>query len=149
MSTPYHTDFVAWADETAKLLQQRRFEEIDLDALVEEVEGLAKRDRKAMRGQLQRLLVHLLQWQYLPSDPERTRGNWGTTINHARNEITDDMEDSPSLRSYPAVVLDRVYQRARREARDQSQLDLSTFPAQCPWLIEHILADDWLPQSET
>lgn len=49
MSTQYHTDFVAWADETAKLLRQHRFEEIDLDALVEEIEGLAKRDRKAMK----------------------------------------------------------------------------------------------------
>lgn len=149
MSTLYHTDFVAWADETAQLLRQRRFEEIDLDALVEEVEGLAKRDRKAMRSQLQRLLIHLLKWYYLPDDLERTRGNWGATINQARNEIRDDMEDSPSLRRYPAEVLDRVYQRARREARDQTQLDLSTFPEQCPWPIARILEDDWLPESES
>lgn len=149
MSTQYHTDFVAWADETAKLLRQRRFEEIDLDALVEEVEGLAKRDRKAMRSQLQRLLIHLLKWHYLPNDLERTRGDWGTTINNARNEIADDMEDSPSLRRYPAEVLNRVYQRARREARDQTQLALSTFPAQCPWSIENILEDGWLPERDT
>jgi hypothetical protein len=148
MSTLYHTDFVAWADETAKLLRQRRFEEIDLEALVEEVEGLAKRDRKAMRSLLQRLLTHLLKWHYLPADLDRTRGNWGTSINHARNEIVDDMEDSPSLRHYPAEVLDRVYPRARREARDQTQLDLSTFPEQCPWPIERILEDGWLPEGE-
>jgi Domain of unknown function DUF29 len=148
MSTHYHTDFVAWADETAKLLRQRRFDEIDPDALVEEVEGLAKWDRQALRRQLQRLLVHLLKWQYLPNDLERTRSIWGTTITQARNDIADDMEDSLSLRSYPAEALDRVYQRARREARDQSQCDLSTFPEQCPWPIEHILEDDWLPESE-
>ena len=52
MRAQHHTDFVAWADETAKLLRQHRFEEIDLDALVEEVDGLAKRDRKAVRSQL-------------------------------------------------------------------------------------------------
>lgn len=146
MRTPYHTDFVAWAEETAQLLRQRRFDELDLEALVEEVEGLAKRDRKALRSQLQPLLVHLLTWHYLPNDLARTRGNWGTTITQARNEIADDLEDSPSLRSYPAAVLDRVYHRARREARDQSQLDLATFPAQCLWPIEYILADDWLPE---
>ena len=84
MRTLYQTDFVAWADETAKLLRQHRFAEIDLDALVEEVEGLAKRDRKAMRSQLQRLLIHLLKWHYLPNDLERTHNNWGATINHAR-----------------------------------------------------------------
>jgi hypothetical protein len=78
------------------------------------------------------------------NDLERTRGNWGITITQARNEIADDLEDSPSLRSYPAAVLDRVYQRARREARDQSQLTLSTFPEQCPWPIENILEDGWL-----
>lgn len=57
MSTPYYTDFVAWAEETAKLLRQRRFDEVDLDALVEEVEGWAKRDRKAMRSQFNALPV--------------------------------------------------------------------------------------------
>jgi len=62
MGSLYQIDFVAWADETAKLLRQHRFEEVDLDALVEEVEGLAKRDHKAMRSQLQRLLIHLLKW---------------------------------------------------------------------------------------
>ena len=97
MRTLYQTDFVA-ADETAWLLRQHRFAEIDLDALVEEVERLAKRDRKAMRSQLQRLLIHLLQWHYLPNDLERTHNNWGATINHARHEIADDMQDSPSLR---------------------------------------------------
>ena len=146
MSTQYRTDFVAWADETAKLLRQRRFEKIDLNALIEEVEGLAERDRKAMRSQLQRLLIHLLKWHYPPNGLERTHGNWGTTINNARNEIRDDIEDSPSLISYPAEVLDWVYQCARREARDQTQLDLSTFPEQCPWLLEHILEDDWFPE---
>jgi hypothetical protein len=147
MRSQYHTDFVAWADETAKLLRQPRFEAIDLDALVEEVEGLAKRDRKAMRSQLQRLLIHLLTWQYLPNDLEQTRSSWGATINHARNELADDMQDSPSLRCYPAEVLDRVYQRARREAWDQTQLDLLTFPEQCPWSIENILGDGWCPQT--
>ena len=149
MRTLYQTDFVAWADETAKLLRQHRFAEIDLNALVEEVEGLAKRDRKAMRSQLQRLLIHLLKWHYLPNDLERTHNNWGATINHARHEIADDMQDSPSLRGYPAEVLDRVYQRARREVRDQTQCDLSMFPEQCPWPIEDILEDGWLPQRES
>ena len=65
------------------------------------------------------------------------------------NEIADDMQDSPSLRGYPAEVLDRVYQRARREVRDQTQCDLSMFPDQCPWPIEDILEDGWLPQRES
>ena len=30
-------DFAAWADETAALLEQRRFEELDVAALAEEV----------------------------------------------------------------------------------------------------------------
>lgn len=42
MSTLYKTDYTAWAESTAELLHQRRFEEIDLDALIEEVDGLAR-----------------------------------------------------------------------------------------------------------
>lgn len=41
MSKLYDTDFSSWEDETAKLLVKRRFKEIDLEALIEEVQDLA------------------------------------------------------------------------------------------------------------
>ncbi len=58
--TLYEADFVAWADETAKLLREKEFSKLDLNALIEEVESLARVDRKAIWTQLERLLHDLL-----------------------------------------------------------------------------------------
>jgi len=39
--TLYETDFVEGADHTAGLVRQRKFAEVDLEHLIEEVAGLA------------------------------------------------------------------------------------------------------------
>lgn len=60
----YEKDFVAWSDEQALLLEQQRYEELDLANLVEEVKDLGNRHRDAIESQLTRLLMHLLKWHY-------------------------------------------------------------------------------------
>ena len=39
----YDTDFVEWTAHAVELLRQRRFDEIDLENLIEEIEDLGKR----------------------------------------------------------------------------------------------------------
>ena len=131
MSTPYETDYTAWAENTAALLRQRRFEEIDLDSLIEEVDGLAKSDPKAVRSQLRRLLLHLLKWQYSSTlDRERAGRGWAESMSNARNEIEDDTS----------------YQKSRKQAAAALALELSDLPATCPWPIDKILEEGWLPE---
>jgi hypothetical protein len=36
----YHEDFYVWSESQAELLRKREFEALDLDHLIEEVEGL-------------------------------------------------------------------------------------------------------------
>lgn len=43
MSNLYSTDFNLWIDRTTRLLRERRWHEIDLTHLIEEVENLGKR----------------------------------------------------------------------------------------------------------
>lgn len=143
-ATLYETDFVAWADETAKLLRAKEFSKLDLNALIEEVESLARVDRKAIRTQLERLLHHLLKWKYDSASRSRAGRGWIVTTNNARDEIEALIEDSPSLRSYPAESLDRAYAKAREKAADGTGLELDTFPDTCPWSIETLLKRGWL-----
>jgi len=78
--TLYETDFVEWADHTAELLRQGKFAEVDLEHLIEEVEGLAESDRHGVRSQMVRLLMHLIK---LRIQPEREVTSWRTSIvNH-------------------------------------------------------------------
>ncbi len=145
--TLYEIDFVAWADETARLLRARAFSKLDLDALIEEVESLARVDRKAIRTQLERLLHHLLKWRYDCASRSRAGRGWIVTTNNARDEIEALIEDSPSLWSYPAEILDRVYAKAREKAADGTGLPLDAFPDTCPWPIATLLQRGWLPDA--
>lgn len=80
--TLYKRDLVAWFDDTAIKLKQKRFDEIDIDSLVEEIEGLAGRDRRELKNRLEVLLNHLLKRLYVDSSNEY-RG-WELTIREQR-----------------------------------------------------------------
>jgi hypothetical protein len=68
MPSLYETDFSRWVDKTAKLLAEKRFSELDLDELIEEVQDLAGRHRDAYESRLQVIIEHLLKLTYAP-DP--------------------------------------------------------------------------------
>lgn len=137
-------DLSAWIERTAKLLRDRRWQEIDVDQLIEEIEGLGRSERRAITSQLIRLLLHLLKWQY---QPERRSESWLDSITDARTQIELVIADSPSLKNYPLEQLEDSYKRARRQAAGQTNRDLSAFPIDCPYSLESVLDEDWLPES--
>jgi Domain of unknown function DUF29. len=143
MSEKYSTDFNLWINQTAQLLRERRWHEIDLPNLIQEVENLGKSERRGIASQLTRLLLHLLKWQY---QPQLRTDSWLDSITDARTQIELAIEDSPSLRNYPAEQLGKSYQRARLQAARQTRMDVSVFPEICPYSLELVLAEDWLPE---
>ena len=60
-STAYETDYNQWLKETVKHLQERNFEQVDWDNLIEEIESMGKSDRRALMSLLTRLIEHLLK----------------------------------------------------------------------------------------
>jgi hypothetical protein len=142
----YEQDFHAWVLSQVNLLREHRFSELDLENLIEEVEDLARSVGRELRSRLLVLLVHLLKWRYQPS---RKSTSWDLTLFHQRNQILQLLEESPSVkRTLPDVIL-KTYPIAQKEAGKEMRLDKSqwarTFPAQCPWTIEQILDEDYLP----
>ncbi|MGF1480669.1 MAG: DUF29 domain-containing protein [Cyanophyceae cyanobacterium] len=137
------TDFNLWVQQTAQLLRNRRWQEIDLEQLIEEVEDLSKSERRGIASQLIRLLLHLLKWQY---QPQRRSDSWLDSITDARTQIELAIQDSPSLKDYPAEQLKRSYQKARRKAAQQTGMELSGFPEACPYDLGLVLDDSWLPE---
>jgi hypothetical protein len=57
----YDHDFVAWAETTAQLLKAHRWDEVELEALIDEVEDLSRREKEALRSNLKVVLLHLTQ----------------------------------------------------------------------------------------
>ena len=143
MSTTYTSDYNSWTAQTAQLLREQRWHEVDVAHLIEEIEDLGKSERRAIVSQLTRLLLHLLKWQH---QPQRRSDSWLDSITDARTQIELTLEDSPSLKRYPAEKLADSYQRARRQAAKQTNLEISTFPKDCPYSLESVLIENWLPE---
>ncbi|NMF65933.1 DUF29 domain-containing protein [Brasilonema octagenarum] len=143
MNEAYLTDFNSWIDQTAQFLRERRWHEIDVEHLIQEVEELGKSERRGIASQLTRLLLHLLKWQY---QPQRRSDSWLDSITDARTQIELAIEDSPSLKNYPTEQLEESYQRARHQAAKQTNIQISVFPKECPYPVEFVLDEDWLPE---
>ena len=150
MSSLYETDFTQWAETTAKLLRQGRFTEIDVPALIEEIDGLARSDRKAIYSQLKRLLFHLIKLAYFSEHHyQRAGAGWKRTVVSARHEIEESIRDSPSLATYPAARLADTYDKVRREASVLPDFPGDAAPQSCPWQVEQVLDPDFFPDRET
>lgn len=145
MNSDYASDYQAWLAQTARLIRERRWQELDAEHLADELEDLGKSERRGITSQLPRLLVHLLKWRH---QPERRTDSWRDSIADARLQIQLAVEDSPSLRPYPAEQLNDCYQKARRAAAKQTGIALERFPDACPFRLDDILSEDWLPEAQ-
>ncbi len=76
----YEQDLARWAEETAGLIRDGQWQQVDLAHLVEELEELSKREQRAIASQLVRLLLHLLKWHYQPA---RRSDSWLDSITDA------------------------------------------------------------------
>jgi hypothetical protein len=138
----YEKDFYGWALGQANLLRNEDYTELDIDNLVEEIEAMAKRDRRELFNRLKIILMHLLKWQYQPSHRSKS---WTDTLDEQRDEIDELLEDSPSLRrDLPDLVI-RAYPKAIIKPMKDTGLTSDAFPPRCEWAIEQILDPNWLP----
>jgi hypothetical protein len=140
--TLYDTDFVQWLARTAQLLKERRFDELDLDNLIEEIEALNRSEKREIESRLEVLLMHLLKWQYQPEHQSRS---WQATIREQRRQVLKLLKDSPSLKNHVLNELDECYTIARERAAEETTIFLQNFPEQCPYQITEILNPEFLP----
>jgi len=141
-STLYDRDFVQWTAETARLLRERRFDEIDAELVAEEIEDMGKRDRRELVSRLRVLLSHLLKLKF---QPEKQSGSWRNTIRNQRFKLEQVLKDSPSLKAALPQWIDEAYAAAVARAADETGLPVETFPARCPFPPAQILDPDFFP----
>jgi vacuolar-type H+-ATPase catalytic subunit A/Vma1 len=111
----YDRDFVAWCEDTVIKLKARQLDALDLEHLIEEIAGLAGRDKRELQSRLIVLLAHLLKRIYVNSSHDY-RG-WENTIREQRQELELLLKQSPSLRNYLAEVFDQSWQYALKNVR--------------------------------
>ena len=59
----YEQDFNAWALDEANKLKLKKFEALDIDNLIEEIEDMSKREISSLESRLVVLIMHLIKWQ--------------------------------------------------------------------------------------
>lgn len=143
INTLYNQDYYLWLQQTIKDLTHHNIEELDWDNLLEEIEALGKREQKAIKSNLRVIILHLLKWNY---QAEKRSQSWIYSIAEHRQRLYDDFETSPSLRVYCQDIFSKVYGEARKLASKETGLSLTHFPENCPFLLEQILDENWLPE---
>jgi predicted transcriptional regulator len=141
----YDTDYNLWVLETVKKLENRDFDSLDWENLIEEVSDLSRREKKKLKSLLRKLFEHLIKIKYWKSEIERNKRHWQGEITNFRKQIKDELEDSPSLKHYLLEILEECYQDGREIASQKSGLPVKIFPEKAFAPLEQILDENWLP----
>jgi hypothetical protein len=128
----YLADETAWLEQAAELVRSGRVGEVDPHTLAECLSDMANRDRREVVSRLVVLLAHLLKWEH---QPDRRSGSWRGTIREQRRELRQ-LPESGTLRNHAATVFAAAYAEARAQAADETELEISTFPAESPWGLD-------------
>jgi hypothetical protein len=139
----YEQDFYAWLRHNAALIRQGKFAEIDTENIAEELEGMARRDRRQLMSRLAVLLMHLLKWQFQESLRSRS---WELTIEEQREKIKLLLQESPSLKHEVDERLADAYRLAIVKAEKETGLPRKTFPIICPYQLAEALDNNFYPQ---
>jgi hypothetical protein len=129
--------------ETARALREGRVSDVDMGEVAEELEEMARSQRRELVSRLSVLLAHLLKWRY---QPERRSRSWTATVTRQRSEVGLLLEESPSLRRSQGEALARAYPIAVRSAASETGLPEDTFPAGCPFTVDQALDPGHWPE---
>lgn len=67
LALEYEQDFHSWIYKNIDLLKQGRLVDINIDILIDELESMAKRDKRELMSHFMILIAHLLKWEFQPS----------------------------------------------------------------------------------
>ena len=131
LSSLYEKDYVEWLDLTLAQLQNHDLKDLDWTHLIEEVEALRSEQRHKVESYLLKLLIYLLLYQYWETEKTWSDRGWKNEIDNFRLEL-DLLLESKVLYNYLPTVVDKNYQKARKNAIRKSQLSADLFPSIVP-----------------
>ena len=131
-----------WIDRQVQLLLENRFSELDIENLVEELDGMKKHLQRKMQSRLRVLIMHLLKCQFQKDHPQN---KWRSTLVEQRTRLSLLFEESPSLRGKLQQFAEQSHPIAARRAALETGLDVKAFPDELPYSISQILDLDCTP----
>ena len=128
-SPPYEIDGYGWANWQARLIRERRFDDLDIENIAEEIESVGKNEETRAESALRVLILHILKWQHQPSRRSRS---WALSITEQRNVYARVLRKNPSLKPHLENIRAEAHSDARIGAARETDLPLKTFPLDPP-----------------
>lgn len=149
----YEQDFHQWIEHHIALLKEGRFNEIDAEHLIEELEDMGKSNPRELRSRFVILIAHLLKWEYQLKQLQNrweqyTGGSWISTISGQRVHISGILKQNPSLKRFLSETIVDAYPDALELAVGETGLPESVFPNECPYTIEQLLDKKFYPKNK-
>ncbi len=141
LKTLYESNYLQWLEETIKCLKNRQLADVDYENLIEELEDLAKNEKRRVRSLLEQIIRHLLLYQYWDLEKPRNANHWAAEIISFRNQLNEDL--SANLRNNLEENFSIIYANALDYVKAKTKL--TNLPELCPYTLDKILDKNWLP----
>ena len=140
--TLYEQDFYSWSCQQAQLLREKKFEQVDWNNVIEEIEDLGRSEYRALVSAIEQLTLHLLKWQY---QKNYRSPSWRHSIDKQRIQMERILEDNPGLQSRIEEAVIKGYKYGRKGAIKETFLDEKIFPEVCPYTWEELVDEYFFP----
>lgn len=145
--TSYGHDTAAWAAEQAELMRQRRYDLIDWDNVIEEIEDVGKSERRAIESRAARVIEHLVKLDY--SKDAYPRAKWRGSVRLHRESLKELLAENRSLSAQLPQLLRTAWADAHSAAERNLRDDEFRFvPDAMPYAPEQLLDDTYFGERD-
>ncbi|NBD31666.1 MAG: DUF29 family protein [Cyanobacteria bacterium] len=137
----YEIDDYLWVERTIELLKEKKFDDLDLENLIEELEDLGRERKNKVESLLRQIIIDLLLLEYWSQEYQYNAAHWQAEITEFRFQINGIL--TKNLQSYLASKIELIYQNSVKYT--QRKTNLNIFPEKCPYTLKQLLDEDWFP----
>ena len=142
LKTLYEIDDSLWLAETIELLKAKKFEALDLENLIKELEDLGNEKKFRVASFLQQIIRHCLLLQFWTREREYNQSHWQAEIISFQYQLQHYL--TTNLRQYLEQEFEQIYFESVQYVRKKTDNQVN-FPDICPYSLEELLDPNWLP----
>ena len=106
---------------------------------------MGRNEKNAVESFLEQIIRHLLLYEYWQTEFSQNANHWEAEIVNFRTQLKRRL--TTNLRYHLEAELLSIYQDALKFVKAKTKLDY--FPTECPYSIEQLLDENWLPLSNS
>lgn len=142
----YDSDYAAWVLSQIDTLKTKRWSELDLDHLVDEIGSLERWNFDELVAAVKQSVRQMLTWDV--QEDERNLA-WADRIEADRRDVLQALADSPSYLDRRHEALEQAYDLARFEMSQEDKLPYRLFPETCPYGWDDVLTRKHMMTTES